>query len=206
MALDPGTIAATAAAYANRHPRDILALALKEYAPDLAISFSGAEDVVLVDMAAKLGGHVPGLLAGHRAPASGDLPVHREGARPLRHPDRHLLPATGSRPGAGAREGTVLLLPGRPQGMLRHPQGRAADARARVLAGVGHRPAQGSESRALAAMYPSSSSIRRSGRPIGRSSSSTRSARGPRSRCGITFATSGPVQHAARSRLRLDRL
>jgi phosphoadenosine phosphosulfate reductase len=56
MALDPGTIAATAVAYAERHPRDILALALKEYAPDLALSFSGAEDVVLVDMAVKLGG------------------------------------------------------------------------------------------------------------------------------------------------------
>jgi phosphoadenosine phosphosulfate reductase len=56
MALDPGNLSAAAAAYANRHPRDILALALTEYAPDLAISFSGAEDVVLVDMAAKLGG------------------------------------------------------------------------------------------------------------------------------------------------------
>jgi phosphoadenosine phosphosulfate reductase len=56
MALDPVNIAATALAYAGRHPRDILALALNEYAPDLAISFSGAEDVVLVDMAVKLGG------------------------------------------------------------------------------------------------------------------------------------------------------
>jgi phosphoadenosine phosphosulfate reductase len=55
MALNPGDIAAAAAAYAGRHPRDILALALKEFAPDLAISFSGAEDVVLVDMAVKLG-------------------------------------------------------------------------------------------------------------------------------------------------------
>lgn len=56
MALDPANIPATAAAYAGRHPRDILALALNEYAADLAISFSGAEDVVLIDMAAKLGG------------------------------------------------------------------------------------------------------------------------------------------------------
>jgi phosphoadenosine phosphosulfate reductase len=55
MALIPGNIAAAAAAYAGRHPRDILALALNEFAPDLAISFSGAEDVVLVDMAVKLG-------------------------------------------------------------------------------------------------------------------------------------------------------
>jgi phosphoadenosine phosphosulfate reductase len=56
MALDPANIPATAAAYAGRHPRDILALALTEYAPDVALSFSGAEDVVLVDMAVKLGG------------------------------------------------------------------------------------------------------------------------------------------------------
>jgi phosphoadenosine phosphosulfate reductase len=55
MALIPGNIAAAAAAYAGRHPRDILAFALTEFAPDLAISFSGAEDVVLVDMAVKLG-------------------------------------------------------------------------------------------------------------------------------------------------------
>jgi phosphoadenosine phosphosulfate reductase len=54
--LDTTTLAATAAAYAQQHPRDILALAMREYGPDVAISFSGAEDVVLVDMAAKIGG------------------------------------------------------------------------------------------------------------------------------------------------------
>src|SRR5437867_11206916 len=54
MALDPKTLPAVAAEYANRHPRDILALAIREYTPDVAISFSGAEDVVLVDMAAKI--------------------------------------------------------------------------------------------------------------------------------------------------------
>lgn len=56
MALDPKTIAATAAEYAHRHPRDIVEIALREYAPRVAISFSGAEDVALVDMAAKVGG------------------------------------------------------------------------------------------------------------------------------------------------------
>jgi phosphoadenosine phosphosulfate reductase len=40
----------------RQHPREILAYALAEFSPDLTISFSGAEDVVLVDMAAKLGG------------------------------------------------------------------------------------------------------------------------------------------------------
>jgi phosphoadenosine phosphosulfate reductase len=40
----------------RQHPRDILAYALAEFSPGLAISFSGAEDVVLVDMASKLGG------------------------------------------------------------------------------------------------------------------------------------------------------
>src|SRR2546429_4630199 len=59
MALDRTTLAAVAADYAGRHPRDILALAIREYAPDIAVSFSGAEDVVLVDMAAKIGGQVP---------------------------------------------------------------------------------------------------------------------------------------------------
>src|SRR3954462_10880844 len=55
MALDSMNIAATAATYAQQDPQKILALALREYSPDLAISFSGAEDVVLVDMAARIG-------------------------------------------------------------------------------------------------------------------------------------------------------
>jgi phosphoadenosine phosphosulfate reductase len=55
MALDPSTLGAVAADYASREPQDILALALKEYAPDLGIAFSGAEDVALIDMAARLG-------------------------------------------------------------------------------------------------------------------------------------------------------
>ena len=56
MALDAKTIAAIAAEYANGEPRDILKIALREYPGDIAVSFSGAEDVVLVDMAAKIGG------------------------------------------------------------------------------------------------------------------------------------------------------
>ena len=56
MALDQQKIAALAAEYVNRDPRDIIALAIREYAPEVAISFSGAEDVVLVDMAAAVGG------------------------------------------------------------------------------------------------------------------------------------------------------
>lgn len=56
MPLDPANIPAVAASLASVDPREILALALREYGPDLAISFSGAEDVVLVDMAAKIGG------------------------------------------------------------------------------------------------------------------------------------------------------
>jgi len=49
-------IASWAQANANLHPRQILAFALETFAPHVAISFSGAEDVVLVDMAMKLGG------------------------------------------------------------------------------------------------------------------------------------------------------
>jgi phosphoadenosine phosphosulfate reductase len=56
MALDAKNIAAVAAEYAKREPGDIVALAIREYGPDIAISFSGAEDVVLVDMATKAGG------------------------------------------------------------------------------------------------------------------------------------------------------
>ncbi len=55
MSLDPSRIDELAAEHAGSHPRDILALALDEYGADCAISFSGAEDVVLIDMAAKSG-------------------------------------------------------------------------------------------------------------------------------------------------------
>src|SRR6516164_2752866 len=40
---------------ANCDPRDILAFALKHFSPHIGISFSGAEDVVLVDLAVHLG-------------------------------------------------------------------------------------------------------------------------------------------------------
>jgi len=56
MALDLATVPTLAADYANRSPQEILQLALGEFAPEVALSFSGAEDVVLVDMAAKIGG------------------------------------------------------------------------------------------------------------------------------------------------------
>lgn len=55
MALDPARIAALAADYASRSPQDILRLALTEFSPDIALSFSGAEDVALIDMASKMG-------------------------------------------------------------------------------------------------------------------------------------------------------
>lgn len=40
---------------ANQNPKEIVARALNEYSSDIAISFSGAEDVVLVDLASKTG-------------------------------------------------------------------------------------------------------------------------------------------------------
>ncbi len=46
-------ISSLAADYAEKHPKEIIALAL-ETTPELAISFSGAEDVVLIDLAVKL--------------------------------------------------------------------------------------------------------------------------------------------------------
>lgn len=45
--------ASLASEYEHRHPRDILRLALKNF-ERIAISFSGAEDVVLIDMAVKI--------------------------------------------------------------------------------------------------------------------------------------------------------
>jgi phosphoadenosine phosphosulfate reductase len=70
MAVESKTIAALAAEYAERDPWDILAFAIREYGPDVAISFSGAEDVVLVDMAARIGGqfHVFSLDTGRLHP------------------------------------------------------------------------------------------------------------------------------------------
>ncbi len=56
MSLDLKSLEGLAKEYAQRDPKDIVALAVREYGGDLAISFSGAEDVVLVDMAAKTGG------------------------------------------------------------------------------------------------------------------------------------------------------
>src|SRR5574340_902608 len=56
MLVDSKTIAALAADYAGRDPRDILDFALREFGPEIAISFAGAESTVLIDMANKLGG------------------------------------------------------------------------------------------------------------------------------------------------------
>ena len=53
MGIMSADIAGLAAEYAERPPQDILALAFERF-DKIAISFSGAEDVVLVDMAAKL--------------------------------------------------------------------------------------------------------------------------------------------------------
>jgi len=55
MPIELSGIPALAAEYASHSPQDILAVALKEYSPDLGIAFSGAEDVVLIDMAVKRG-------------------------------------------------------------------------------------------------------------------------------------------------------
>ena len=61
--MDAKQIAATAAEYAGRHPQEIVALAIKEYGPNIAISFSGAEDVVLVDIGLP---DIPGYEVGKR--------------------------------------------------------------------------------------------------------------------------------------------
>ncbi len=55
MPIELANVTELAEVYARRGPQDILAFALEEYSPRIAISFSGAEDVVLVDMAVKTG-------------------------------------------------------------------------------------------------------------------------------------------------------
>lgn len=55
MPLAIADLPALAEAYASRVPQDILTLALTEFSPSIGLAFSGAEDVVLVDMAVKIG-------------------------------------------------------------------------------------------------------------------------------------------------------
>ena len=55
MALQEEKVAALAAEYADRHPKEILSLAIETVGIEhLALSFSGSEDVALIDMAWKL--------------------------------------------------------------------------------------------------------------------------------------------------------
>ena len=51
----PFDAAAVAADLNRTHPADIVEFALKRFSPDMTISFSGAEDVVLIDMAHRTG-------------------------------------------------------------------------------------------------------------------------------------------------------
>ena len=55
MAFSISDIQEWAAESARLDPQEILAAAFNEFSPNIGISFSGAEDVVLIDMAAKLG-------------------------------------------------------------------------------------------------------------------------------------------------------
>lgn len=55
MSLELSALPSVAESYAVKSPQEILALALQEYSPAVGIAFSGAEDVVLIDMAVKLG-------------------------------------------------------------------------------------------------------------------------------------------------------
>lgn len=61
MPLEVASITELAEAYADRHPRDILEFALREFSPRIAVSFSGAEDVMLIDLASKIVGADSGL-------------------------------------------------------------------------------------------------------------------------------------------------
>jgi phosphoadenosine phosphosulfate reductase len=56
MGVDAKQIEAIAAEYAEKTPGELVCFAIENFGPDIAVSFSGAEDVVLVDMASKAGG------------------------------------------------------------------------------------------------------------------------------------------------------
>src|SRR6516164_2150464 len=58
MPTHTGEVVPEADRLAESSPQEILAFAIEAYSPNIAISFSGAEDVVLIDMAAKLGKRV----------------------------------------------------------------------------------------------------------------------------------------------------
>ena len=117
--------AAEAAARLDRaHPADIVAEALERF-PGLSISFSGAEDAALIDMAHRAAGPDgfrvfsldTGRLHGETLAYSGD------GAGALRDHDRDVSPAGGGGRGAGARERAVLISARRSRGVLRNSQG-----------------------------------------------------------------------------------
>jgi len=55
MALTETDFAAAAASLEHSDPRDIVRYALERYSPGITISFSGAEDVVLIDIASRIG-------------------------------------------------------------------------------------------------------------------------------------------------------
>ncbi|MDE3181098.1 MAG: phosphoadenylyl-sulfate reductase [Acidobacteriota bacterium] len=56
MAFEASNIQAWGEANSGLHPREILSFALENFSPRIGVSFSGAEDVVLVDLVSKIGG------------------------------------------------------------------------------------------------------------------------------------------------------
>ena len=72
MALSAEQIAELASEFAEKEPKDIINYALQEF-DNIAISFSGAEDVLLIELATKVAKKLgKGLCihSGYRAPAS----------------------------------------------------------------------------------------------------------------------------------------
>jgi phosphoadenosine phosphosulfate reductase len=57
MAIETIDISEAAKTLVEAHPSEILKFALEKYSGGIGVSFSGAEDVVLVDLASKIGGN-----------------------------------------------------------------------------------------------------------------------------------------------------
>lgn len=136
----PFDVAELATTYATKSAQDILKLAFEHFGDDLWISFSGAEDVVLVDMARKLNKNVKVFSPIQGACMRKPIASSSRSASTTRSRSRSFRPITASL-NLSSRKGPVQLLPGRSWRMLRHPQDRAAASQTVWRQRTGNRPA-----------------------------------------------------------------
>ncbi len=190
----------------ERSAEAVIANAFERFEADqIAISFSGAEDVVLIDIATKLRPNVQVFSLDTGTPAPGNLQIHRTDSRPLRNPYRSVDARSSGRPRPGGPKGPVQLLSGWPPGMLLDPQDQAATTASRRASTPGS-PDNGATRASRVEVSPNRTTLhfRQS---ITASSSSTRSPAGLlRRRLGIHPGKRRALQPVARRRLHEHRL